>query len=57
MIRYLKDGDCLCNNGVFESGVKYCSGCSSLCGDCITDKFTCVSCNEATNFRILNSIS
>ena len=53
----MKDDDCFCNYGVFESGVKYCTGCSSLCEDCITDRFTCVSCNEEHDFRILNSIS
>lgn len=55
--RYLSNGDCLCDTGLFESGLTACSGCSTLCADCITDKYTCTDCNETSDFRILNQLA
>lgn len=47
--------DCVCGNNTFESGKPACSGCSILCGTCIVSRYNCITCNEETDFRIINS--
>jgi len=48
---------CVCKAGYFESGVKECTTCSKLCGSCLLDPYSCLSCNSATDFRYLNDYS